>query len=280
MSHATQDVVRSLSPDERLVLSGSLYFSEDDWLRLDSYNAAASVTLTVSGILINAAGAIVPFSFVQTPATDRTVTTTRFRLGEGFLIHVTVRATAGTVRRGQCFVSLLAQRWEGTGALVLGTLLSDYVSTAFFPSWPGCRRRESVEEPGIIRSITGTDQAANTNITETVPTGARWRLISMVASLVTDATVATRQAAVVLDDGTADLYAAYASVTQAASVTRFYDFNNVGIDLGAQQNRIPIMLPASVILNAGYRIRTATANLQVGDNWSGPQLLVEEWLNP
>lgn len=281
MSHPTRDIVRSLSPDERLVLSGSLYFTDDDWLRLDSYNTAASVTLTVSGIMINPAGAIVPFSFTQVPATDRTVTTTRFRLGECFLIHATVRATAGTVRRGQCFTVLMGQRWEGTGGLVFATLLSDYVSTAFFPVWPGGVMRNSVEPPGIIRYLNQANPAAGADVFITVPTGALWKFRTLNATFTTSATAATRTISFSVDDGTTIYFEVIPSITVTASLARLF---RMGVLQGYEQptiqnSRLSIGLP-ELILPAAHRFYSNTGSLQTDDAWTAINFTVEEWLNP
>jgi hypothetical protein len=276
MSQNTHDVVRSLSPDERLVLSGSLYFTDDDWLRLDSFNSATGVTLTVSGILVNPAGSVVPFAFTQVPATDRSVTTTRFRLGECFLIHATVRVTAGTVLRGQCYVTLQVQRSEGTGGLVFATLAGDYVTSRYSPTWPPGKVVSALEGRGIMRTVIGTNPAAGAEITETVPTGAQWDVHGLSATFVTSATVATREVFLTIDDGTDITLVFFAQGSQTASLTRFYRMVAFGYGQAVVGSNIPIPSILPIRMRPGWRLLTSTSSIQTGDDWGAPVMMVEE----
>jgi hypothetical protein len=82
-------------------------------------------------------------------------------------------------------------------------LLQGYVTDTSRLSFPGSPIRSSIEGPGVLRSITGTNPAANAEISETVPTNARWRVHAIRFTLVTDANVANREVALTLDDGAA-----------------------------------------------------------------------------
>jgi len=132
--------------------------------------------------------------------------------------------------------------------------------------------------PGVIRLVAGTDQADNTEITETVPTSRRWRLMAFRAALVTDATSATRQVYLIIDDGTTTFLQIPASATHIASLTRNYNFAVSGALVTNATTEIAGVLPDDLILPAGYRIQTSTDNLQATDNYGVPQMLVEEWL--
>ncbi len=132
---------------------------------------------------------------------------------------------------------------------------------------------------GRIRSITGTDPAAGAEISETIPDRRRWKLQGLIFTLVTDSTIATRSISIVIDDGTTPLYQRPFLATQAASLTYIYSFYN-WTDFETQiDSRVFIPLP-TFTLSSGFRIRTTTTDLQAGDNFSAPQLLAEEWLDP
>jgi hypothetical protein len=112
----------------------------------------------------------------------------------------------------------------------------------------------------------------------TVPTGARWRLVGLLATLVTDATASTRTVSLIIDDGTTALYRAAAQTGQTASLTVVYSFG-AGLPSAAAAGGVSINpLAETLPLAAGYRVRTLTTNLAGGDNWSAPQLLIEEWI--
>lgn len=126
--------------------------------------------------------------------------------------------------------------------------------------------------------VTGTDPAANTEVSETVPANARWQLLSVRVQLVTDATAANREVALQFDDGTTPYFNSSAAANQAASLTRQYTAASA-ITRGADATGtgIQIALPASELwLPAGHRIRTSTTNRQATDNYGAPTLLVRE----
>ena len=133
--------------------------------------------------------------------------------------------------------------------------------------------------PGRIRSITGTDPAAGAAMIETVPAGVIWRFISMQVTFVTDSNVANRFVRFIFDDGTNDYLTIANDQGQAENITLVYSvgagiFGGFG---GFDTQLIPS--PPDLFLPAGHRIKEGVGNFQVGDDFSAPQLLVEEWVD-
>lgn len=254
------------------------YVGGDDFLLVTSINALASVTITISGRMLQRDGRLQPFVDRHVANSDRTAATSAIKLGEGWLQEITAIAAGAAPTLGQTFVRVDLVRGEGPGQTVHATLLQGIVTAAQRLAWPGSPIDTTLESPGALRSIGGTDPAAGAEIAETVPTGARWRLQSLRAALVTDATAANREVAIVFDDGTNTYAEAHAGVNQAASLTRQYTAAIAGVrGAAATGTGILIAIP-SLILPAGHRIRTSVTNLQAGDNWGAPRLLIEEWL--
>lgn len=256
--------------------AAGLYLAGDDHLRVTSFNSAASVRLSIVGRQLLATGRVVSSADAHTPNTDRTAASSLLTMAEGWLQSVSVFASGGTPRDGQCFVLVEIVRGRTGAVTPLGLLVSGYVTDTQPLGWPGTPIRRSAQPPGAVRAVTGTDPAAGVEISETVPTNARWRLLSLLAALVTDATVANREAALVVDDGTNNQVRAPAGVNHAASLTRTYNFH-------PWANRFTIAQDATITppipdlwLPGGFRIQTITTNLQAGDNWGAPQLLIEE----
>ena len=136
---------------------------------------------------------------------------------------------------------------------------------------------------GTIKLITGTDPSAGSEISETVPSGKKWRLISLFIELATDSTTADRKIKLVIDDGSTTFWNVNTHLNHPASDTRNYVFASGHQQDTDQTNfdndKIALLpLPNNLILKAGYRIQTITANLQSGDNYSAPKMLVEEWV--
>lgn len=272
------DTAKVWIPGAELAGLGGVYVRGDDQIRVTSFNAAAGVTLAIEGRFLGADGYPQIFGERHVPNTDRSAASSTFSIGEGFLLNLMVRASGGSPRRGQCFVLLELVRGRGATVAPMMCLLQGYATDTSRLFWPGSAGADSGSGPGFIRSIVGTDPAAGAEISETVPTNARWRLIAFTAVLVSDATVAARQPVVTFDDGANVFYRAGSNATQAASLSGRWTaaaVGSMGATTGADQN---IPTPDTLMLPGGARIRTSTTNLQAGDNWGAPMLHVEEWI--
>jgi hypothetical protein len=205
-------------------------------------------------------------------------TETHVKLAEGFLLSATLGGGGPQTQPGDLYCLMFISR----GGLPLNTLsqllASGYVNTFKWISFPGDTHRGPLEGPGLIRSITGTDPAAGVEISETVPTLARWRLIAVRAALTTDATAGNRFASIILDDGVTTYYQHFYPTFQGPSTAVTYNFSALAIEPAVIGNNTLVPFPPNLRLSAGHRIRTQTSVFNAGDNWGAPQLLVEQWL--
>lgn len=255
-----------------------LYIAREDYLGFEVANSVTAQTLLVRGRLLLATGVVVPFQKVLRPDADRLVDTFDLQLAEGFLLNVVIIHGPATLP-GQTWTRATVLRGARPAEIEQAVLCQGYVSTGYWLSWPPGIYDRIADGPGALRSIAGTNPAAGVEITETVPTNVRWRLLLARFTLVTNATVATRRVRLFIDDGTNDLYVGEVEATQAASLTRNYNF---AAGLGFQQtafanSNLGVGIPP-VVLREGYRIRTSTVNLQAGDDFAAPRLFVEEWI--
>jgi hypothetical protein len=250
-----------------------------DNLRLTAVGAVAGLTLTASVRTLNQVGRVQRQVLTMAVGSTRVVQTADFPIGDGYLLDVTVRATAGTPTIGQCYVLVDLVIGASGERQKLTTLAEGYV-TATTPVYaPGAVDTDSLEGAGAVRTITGTTPGAGVEITETVPTGARWLLQTFKYQLVTSATVATRQSALLLDDGANILAFTGGDTAQAASGTFVYSYAAGYSPFGAPAtNAIGRSWPSPMFMAAGYRLRTQTASIQVGDQYSLIQYSVREWL--
>lgn len=268
------------SPGNALRPANALYVCPDDTLAVNVWAISATVTVQIRGRLMQPDGHVEPIE-VTVPATNgRAVTTTTRFLGEGWLMGLTAVASAGAPAYAAAYVSVQLARGLTGAVVATQDLLSGYVTANVRQSFPGSLVGAPFTGPGNIRTIVGTDPAANVEISETVPTGARWRFISMRTQLVADATVANRTVALVFDDG-ANVYAHAASnFNQTASQAVQYAFGASGASGGFYLLGAMVSTPGNILMSAGHRFRTVTTTLQAGDNWTPPIYEVEEWLDP
>lgn len=124
--------------------------------------------------------------------------------------------------------------------------------------------------------VIGADPAAGVEISDAVPAGKQWRLISVLLQLVTNATVANRRPHVIVDDGANVFHRRASNATQAASLTQNYLFAGEGPEAAVRGTYVADPLPVQEI-PAGARIKTVTENLQAGDNYGAPLYYVEEF---
>ena len=134
---------------------------------------------------------------------------------------------------------------------------------------------------GYVKAVVGTDPAAGVEISDTVPTGKLWRLMSIRTTLVTDATAANRYIILVIADPTpANQWSCKIAPVHTASLTRYYrwmvaDSSETAFDT---TNSVRIVLADNLDLPAGWIIKTASTSLQAGDNFGAPYITVKEFL--
>lgn len=266
-------------PAAVIASAAGVFCTGDEQLRLTVFNAASGVTLAIRGRFLDIDGHVQVLEDVLTPTTARAASTKTLRLGCGWLLGVQVLASAGTPITGQCFAMLSLVRGDGTAGIDQQTLAAGYVTAVQRLAFPGSPVQGSLDGGGAIRAIAGTTPAAGAEISEAVPTGARWELLSFAFTLTTSAGVANRAIVLTLDDGTTVYSRSTSNVNQTASVGWNYQFmqgyGNPAISL---VTALQAPIPSNIRLGAGHRIRTVTGAIQVADQFSAIQYLVREWI--
>jgi hypothetical protein len=260
--------------------NGGLYVTGEDNLRISSYGSVAGVTVAIEGRMLDCDGRVIPIADSHTPNSDRTVARSFVGLREGWLTSIQARIGGGTARRGQVFVVVELVRGRTGNVQPLGTLIQGYAGSISALAWPGSPIVSSVDGPGVLRSIAGANPAVGAEISETVPAGTRWRLVSFTAVLVTSAVAGNRFPAITIDDGVNTLVALGANVSVGPSGGGRYTWGAGAGAFGSTANGNLGTIPDNIALTPGYRLRTSTTSLDAGDDWSAPQYLVEEWIEP
>ena len=264
-----------------LFVASAPFFNRGDYrLQLTVFNSAAGVTLGVRYRAIDIEQNPVSSGDFITPATNRTASTLTIQLPIGWIYGVTVFATAGTPLTGNTFCVLDVVRGDGTAAFVVQNLAEGYVSAQVRLSWPQGPFSAPQDGQGVLRSITGTTPGAGAEISETVPSNARWEVLAFRFQLLTAVAVANRVNTLLLDDGANEYHRIETPIVQAASTTFIY-VHSQGHAAGSAGagNAIHKHLPGNIRLGAGHRIRTSTGAIQAADQYSAVQYLVREWLD-
>lgn len=256
----------------------AIYCGPADILSVVSWSGNTLVTgLTVTGRFLGLDGEVRYFSERHVPNTDRTFNATTHQLGEGWLLSLLIVANS-TPSLGQIFARVGLSRGAGVATTAHSILAQGVVSNLQGLAWPGSPITDSINRPGFIRELAGTDPAAGVECSDTVPSGARWSLRAYTVPLVADGTAANRFPTLVIDDGSLVMFRAEAPEAVVASQTRTFQASP-GTDRLVSVSGFPSWnVPIGLQMFAGCRIRTSTTNLQAGDNWGSPIILVEEWL--
>lgn len=131
---------------------------------------------------------------------------------------------------------------------------------------------------GDIVTYTGSNPAANTEWSETVPTGKLWRILAIRATLVTDANAANRRVGVTITDGTNTVFKSNDESTQAASLTHSYNIApQEGHAVADVEHYTPLPIAQSFLVPGGFVIASTTVSRQAGDDWGAPVFMVEEF---
>lgn len=256
-----------------------VYVTGEDHLRVTAYSNTANVVLAVNSRILRPDSEPIACNDTISPGSGRTATQKIVPLSEGWLLGVVVSA-GGSSALGATWVSVDLVRGAATGTCQLvQNLGSEYVTLRSPWQWPGTSELLSTDGSGVLRSITGATPAAGAEIAESVPAGARWKLLAFEADLATSATVANRVPGLLLDDG-ANVFAWVSTgVNETASLTWRNSFQSGTSQLSDPTNHVIMTsLGDDLVLGAGFRIRTSTVNLQAADQYAAPQYLVREWL--
>jgi hypothetical protein len=140
--------------------------------------------------------------------------------------------------------------------------------------------RSSIEAPGRIYNYIGSAPAVGAELIVTVPTNALWNLLGLLFSLSTSAVAGNRLPVLIIDDGAVNLQHLEPQVWQTAGQVLCYNWAP-GLPFNAMIGNTRLLpLPTGMRLPSGFRICTSTNGLDVGDQYSGALMLLEEWIQP
>lgn len=263
--------------------ANAVFISPEDTLYLVVWPSVGAVTITTNLRVLTPEGAINISRYDYVTAGTRSPQVQILPLGQGQVLGVVINAfAANNLRRGQCYVALMFLRGSITSTTQFTQVLCAGYLTSLTPLfYPLGRVDGSMDGVGNSRSVTGTTPGAGAEISETVPAGAAWQLITLTASLTASAVVANRNVHLVIDDGANTLYRSVWSISQTASQNVMYSGSlNAGQPASDTSIVVALRLPPQMLLMPGWRIRTLTNGLDVGDQWTAPQYNVQELLQP
>jgi hypothetical protein len=207
-------------------------------------------------------------------------TTSFFALGEGYLLSIAgnTLSVGGNVR-GVSFMRAALSRPPIGLSFTSQSLFADYVTRTCAPGWPGGRILSSGEGTGQILSFQVANPAAGADWTLVVPGFRKFYVQSFQAQFVASAAVANRNISVIVDDGVNAVWTHDVSAAVTAGQTVQVVGSGTSAPVGIVPTILPLVLPPGLRLTNTMRIRSSTANLQAGDQWSNIWFLVESLID-
>lgn len=262
-------------------------------------------------------GAIVSEALgAHTPNSDRSLATSRSKISvSGTLQTVNLEVLSGTVRVGQCHSRVILEDENQTvkatlcrgyvyhgheiyGAGALAVKAGDYIrvdtrcSVSNVILRPIISLKRGIEQPagwtgtdkgslegrGALRSVAGTNPAVGAEISEAIPTNARWLMRGVKFELDTTAGGSDRRVSLVFNDGTNNLTRMAYNAIHAASNNIEYHFI-AGYPSTATEAVVRMcFLPEDLMFLQSWLLTTLTTNMAAQDDYLAPRLTVEEWI--
>lgn len=278
-----------------------LYIQRDDVLQALWFSSLANEAIIISGryllppippgetgpqpdtkgpALISQAAAIVqPLQLRFASSGVLTQNLNNIPLAEGYLLAVSATATAA-ISRGQTWVELILLRSPAQATVHVQTLLADYATQSFFPSWPGGRIIHPTESTGFRTLQTVTTPAAGADWTFTVPPSSRFKIVSLNAVLTTSAAGANRQVQLIITNaGGSVVWVGSASANIPASTTANVSATGLSGGTPIITTDVFVPLPPDLFLEGTFILKSLTVGIQGADQWSAIQMYVETYID-
>lgn len=255
------------------------WVTPDDLLVVGIANARAGVNVAIQCRLWTPEGKLSNPNFMVQPPNDRVLRYTAVPLYYGFLVSVAAFATGTPLPvRGQTYVTIQVVRPPLTSFVNVLSMGADYIEGANFVQWPYARIVGATESPGALFQLYGTTPGAGSDWSLTVPTGARWRVRLIFATLVTGGAAGTRVVQLQLTTAGQGLALISCPNSQGPTSNLGYTFApNLVLTVAAGFNPC-VYLPPDLVMPAGSTINAITNGLQAGDQWTAPSFYLEEVL--
>jgi hypothetical protein len=260
--------------------SGGEFLTRDSYLVTNFFCNLGTTPLTVTAKILLPDGRITVNSWTYLSSAIWTKNQKIEALTEGFLLSlcVSLPSAAGIIVRGQCYVQVGLQTGAAVGTPVYRTLISDYLTTNYYPGWPESQPRASVDGRGWISTVTITAPGAGADWSYSFAASIRVALYSISCVFTTAVAVANRIPLfkIVAPAGSLDWQIA-SSVSQPASQVSAYNLAGcLNLSQDALKN-FTLPIPETTAYVSGLTISAVTTAIQAADQWSNIYVVCESW---
>lgn len=272
VSQVTTFDVRDVQPPTQV------FIQRDDTVVIFIASSGTGGVVRVTARVLRTDGVVVPLSADIAIASAAGFQQNPFPLTEGYLLSLAMM-TVGHSDTFPCYVRAVLFREAQGQNIPTQVLAAGYAENNNPIAYPGMQSLSPHDGGGFTRRFTFGPPAAGAELSVQFPSGFRYRIISCFFTLTTSATAGNRQIVITLDDNNNIFWRFGAAANQAPSTTVNY---NLGQAIGPATDiagDVLIPLPTeATIWNAGS-IKTITAALAAGDQYSAMQVASYEYVD-
>ena len=260
--------------------SGVEFLTRDSYLVTNFFCLLGTTPLTVTAKILLPDGRITVNSWTYLSSAIWTKNQKIEALTEGFLLSlcVSLPSAASLIARGQCYVQVGLQTGAAVGTPVYRTLISDYLTTNYYPGWPEGQPQTNVGGMGFMNTLTIAAPGAGADWTYAFTACVRVALHSISGVLTTAVAVANRIPLfkIVAPAGSLTWQIA-PSVSQPASQVSAYNLAG-GLNLSQDASKnFTLPIPEPTAYPPVLTISAVTTAIQAADQWSNIYVVYETW---
>jgi hypothetical protein len=266
--------------DASVAYPGDLYVDKDDIFVIYAWNSSASLKIHAHFMILDVHGNKVHNDVPITLTSDRAVCSGSMSCMTGTLVSAMARIDSGSAKRGQCYVKLCLAKNQSNNEQDMMLLDQGYLTNSSDVGWPRGKMEDAMSGEGYTHTVQVAAPGAGNELVLTVPANAVYNVKAAMIPLVTSSAVANRNVEIVEDDGTNIFFKSPANTVQTASLNWRYNVEQDTQRQGNNNGDLGLSIPLENRLLPGYRLRTITSNMDVGDAYSACWFLVQEWISP
>jgi hypothetical protein len=256
-----------------------VYVGLDDRLVLRVVTLGNSAGVLIRGRVLRDDGQIQAFEFRQVFNGPAQPLEFYYLLVQGYLLDVVVLQIPTPTIWGTLYAQVGLARGLPATNQVVAMLCSGMLTNSRYLSWPWGVQASPLDGQGYPISQLVANPGAGAEWSFTVPGSIRQKVRGAHFTFTTSAVVATRDVTVVVDDGANVLGRFPASITQIASLANEYTVSAAPYSPATLATVGMIPFPPDMVMLQGWRIRTQTGALDVGDAYTNIRINLEQWFD-
>jgi hypothetical protein len=256
------------------------YLGVNDRLLLQNWASVVGVVVTFNVLLLRPDNQVVPFKYTMVSVADFNEHNIVVQVAEGYILSASMTIGTQLGNRQYVWGCMSLARAPFTDQDAYRTLCQGSLNKFTGMSFPAMPPTRFVDGAGNLSSYTQNNPAAGADFIYSVPGNVRQRLQSLSCTFTASAVAGNRLVNFIIDDGATVVANIPTGITVVASGMNVFTLGDSLLQTAAFNGASTAASPSNLLLRAGWRIRSSTGGILAGDQWSGIQLAMQDWIEP